>query len=425
MSNVKAYYLNCKNRLEKRIVNDAFKDIDDVSYGELVEIIYELGRIQNGAYKPMVHCLLAYFSYAFTRQYITEKLSYHKAEDADKENTENNTDKGMTEKIAGGCVLDNWAKDLIPQISVESFNNQGMQESSGGQNPLADFVPKELGSILDVRLANVLTLPIERGILERAKNGEYTSLCCIMRQMEFLTLFFSDFSFAEAEKESPWKFAFVPGMTGAASLVFDNKRKDDVLSGRANFNVLNVIVNSMYGSEKLACVEEALTDAAVEYLVEYKEYKPAELREVKMTLSKTLERYSLKRDYEAWEKKFGGPTMPLPVWWFDFSYNILKRTRRVMQKKRPVVVTDIREAYRYTREVYKCISEQMTQQQNFYNSEDRKKAENRSQKEGQLKIAEQFDECPGIKILLEADDSFPGMAWAADRLFNGLKNSDI
>ena len=116
--------------------------------------------------------------------------------------------------------------------------------------------------------------------------------------------------------------------------------------------------------------------------------------------------------------------MPLPVWWFDFSYNILKRTRRVMQKKRPVVVTDIREAYRYTREVYKCISEQMTQQQNFYNSEDRKKAENRSQKEGQLKIAEQFDECPGIKILLEADDSFPGMTWAAGRLFNGLKNSD-
>ena len=116
--------------------------------------------------------------------------------------------------------------------------------------------------------------------------------------------------------------------------------------------------------------------------------------------------------------------MPLPVWWFDFTYNILKRTRRVMQKKRPIVVTDICEVYRYTREVYKCISEQMTQQQNFYNSENRKKAENCSKKEGQLKIAEQFDECPGIKILLGVDDSFPDMAWAVDRLFNGLKNSD-
>ena len=424
MSNVKAYYLYCKNRLEKQIANDAFKDIEDVSYGELVEILYELGRIQNGAYKPMVHCLLAFFSYAFTRQYITEKLSYYKAEDADKEDTENNTDKGMIEKIVGGCVLDDWAKDLIPQISVESFNNQGMQESSGGQNPLADFVPKELGSILDVRLGNVLTLPIERSILENAKNGEYAPLCRIMRQMEFLTLFFSGFSFAEAEKESPWKFAFEQGMTGTASLVFDNKRKDDVLSGRANFNVLNVIVNSMYGSEKLACVEEALTDAAVEYLMEYKEDKSAGLREIKEQLERTLERYSLKRDYEVWEKEFGGPTMPLPVWWFDFTYNILKRTRRVMQKKRPIVVTDIREVYRYTREVYKCISEQMTQQQNFYNSEDREKAENRNQKEGQLKIAEQFNECPGIKMLLKVDDSFSGSAWVAVRLFNGLKNSD-
>lgn len=437
MSSVKAYYLNCVNRLSKQNAvisqNDLVKDIEDISYGELIETIYALGRIQNGAYKPVVHCLLAYFSYAFTRQYITEKMSYRKAED--KDGAKENTEKGMMEKIVGGHVLDKWSKELIPAISVELFANQGVQEFNGGQNLAADVECKVLGRASNVRLDNVLKLPVDGRILEDAKTEKYEALCLIMRQMEFLTLFFSDFTFSEAEQEIPWKFDFTPGMTGMPSLVFDNKRQDDVLSGRANFDLLNVIANSMYASEKLASVEEALINATAEYL---KKAKPGDNRTVKRKLRKTFERYSLKREYEKWEKEFGGPAMPLPVWWFDFSYNILKRTRRNMRKKTPMVVTDISEIFRYTCEVYRCISNQITEQQNFYNTEDKERAENLKSKEDELKIAERFNACPGVKILMDAtekadkgakaekaaDDQICSMESAVIRMFDELKNSD-
>ena len=414
MSSVKEYFLYCVNGLlgnkENSDQYDLIKDVEDTSYGELVEIVYKLGRIQIGAYKPMVHCLLAYFSYAFTRQYVLEKLSYDKNSSQEQGKT---TDKGMIEKIVGGHVLYQWSGDLIPKVSVESFVSQGMQELSGGAE--SEIEAKVVGRVIGVPLNDVLQIPVETEALEKAKEGNVGKLVRIINEIEFLTLFFSNLTLPKVDMESnkcPWKFKLRKGMTSAVSLVYENTREEGVLSGRGNFDVLNIIINSMYGSEKLACVENAALDAISCYFKD----EIADVETIIQSLKNALEEQSLKTEYEKWEDDFGGPSMPLPLWWFDFTYNILKRTRRILKKKNPLEVTADTPMYRYTKKVYECLLELIKNQQDFYNKAGIRKSESADNAE-MLKTVEQFKMCPGIRTLLEDGDQYFNMEEAVNKMF--------
>lgn len=418
MSSVKEYYLNCENRLpgkkEKNSQHGVGKDVDEISYGELLETIYDLGRLQNRIYKPMVHCLLAYFSFVLTREYILEKIRFYRMSEE-----KAYLKKRLIEEIVGGHVLYHWSNELIPKISVEPFSSQGMSESSGGQDQ--EIKPKGVGRLNKVRLSNVLTLPVEEEILNQTKTGNYDGIVKIFRKMELMTMFFSGFTLTGAAKNEeefcPWKFKLERGRTGEVSLVYDNSREDNVLPGRADFNVLNIITNSMYASHKLECVEQALVNAVTDYFAEEDGKEQVNTSKLK----DAMKNISLKKEYETWENQFGGPSVPLPLWWFDFSYNILKRTKRRMKKKIPATVKDAH-MYRYTRELYKCILEQIEEQEKFYNTENGTKLTQET-----LKISDQFKKCPGIKVLIEGKENKEkennDMEDAVNTLFEGLKNS--
>lgn len=419
MSSVKEYYINCVNRLlknkESGILKDSIEDIEDTSYGDLLETIYQLGRISMGTYKPIVHCLLAYFSYAFTRQYIVEKLSYVKDDVTD---SEKNSEKGMTEKIVSGHILYKWAETFLPKMSIESFINQGMWETSGRADSQNLFEAKIMGRVNGVQLADVLKLPIKpinKDICDLKNDTEKLAedFAEAINEMEFLTLFFSNimsFKNDAGENKCPWKFAIDKGMGSVESLHYSVS--DDVQSGYGDFDVLNIIINSMYASEKLSCVENALFDALTSYLEGKADKKW--INQIKNKVKSILKKSSLKSAYEKWEEKYGIPAMPLPLWWFDFSYNILKRVRRILKKRNPATVTSTSAMYRYVKEVYECIYEQVENQQNFYN-----KASSGSE----LYIAEQFKDCPGIALLLAGNNKDDKMEKAVNRMFNGLKNS--
>lgn len=76
-------------------------DIDNYSYGQLIEAIYNLGRIEEGRYKPLVHYLLGYLSYAFTRVYLYEKFEVKINEDASNEDES----KGDVLIKKASCIL--------------------------------------------------------------------------------------------------------------------------------------------------------------------------------------------------------------------------------------------------------------------------------------------------------------------------------
>ena len=432
MTSVKEYYRNCVNRLKKQeIVSETVympSNADDTSYGELIEVLYALGRHQNGLYKPMVHCLIAYFSLAFTREYIYEKLSYSEDSTSDP--------KGMTESIIGGQVASEvWANSLIPPIQVMPEAGQGIFESNGTpERPLH----KGIGHASAVRLDNVLVIPIEKEILDKVyeENEQYDDLVRALGEMEIMTLFFTNFV-GTFENQRIWKFDFSRNKTGNYILCYDNTQEKDVGPASADFNVLNIITNSMYAEEKLADVDAALIEALETYVdenstSEEKKTKDEIINKIKIA----LEQNSLKNEYKKWNQAYGGPTMPLPLWWFDFSYNILKRAFREQQKKNPKAINDTDKMYDYMKDLYSGIKKQLEQQQEFYNSD---RYNEKAEKTGdEIQMVKLFTECPVIKMILDEKEKqevdkedekdneqrqrIEDMKSAVDQLFRRLKN---
>ena len=417
MTSVKEYYRNCVNQLKKHEVASETvympSNADDTSYGELVEVLYALGRHQNGLYKPMVHCLIAYFSLAFTREYFYEKMSY--SEDSTSEQ------KGMTESIIGGQVASEvWANSLIPPIKVMPEDGQGTSESNGTSE---QFLPKGIGHVDVARLDNVLIIPIKKDILDKAfEKKQYDDLVRILGEMEILTLFFTNFV-GTPENQRLWKFNFIRGKAGEYNLVYDNTREKGVGSAKADFNVFNIIINSMYAEEKLADVEVALIKALEIYVDKYLKNKRKKTRdEIKKGIRTSLEQYPLKNEYKKWNEAYGGPTMPLPLWWFDFSYNILKRALRDQKKKNPKTINDTDKMYDYMKDLYSGIKKQLERQQEFYNSD---RYNEKAEKTGdEIQMVKMFAECPAIKMILaeEQHQSSQDMKSAVDQLFRRLKN---
>ena len=114
--------------------------------------------------------------------------------------------------------------------------------------------------------------------------------------------------------------------------------------------------------------------------------------------------------------------MPLPLWWFDFSYYILKRALRDQQKKNPKAINDTDKMYDYMKDLYSGIKKQLERQQEFYNSD---RYNEKAEKTGdEIQMVKMFAECPAIKMILaeEQHQSSQDMKSAVDQLFRRLKN---
>ena len=153
----------------------------------------------------------------------------------------------------------------------------------------------------------------------------------------------------------------------------------------------------MYATEKIRGVEDALWKALETYADE-RQYTD---KEVRKGIKKTFDKYPLKAAYTAWERKYGGPVMPLPLWWFDFSYNILRRAVREQQKKNPIVINDTNSMYNYVKDLYAGIKAQLEQQQDFYKTD-------RVEEGDEIRMVELFSECPIIKWILDEQSNEKG-----------------
>ena len=114
--------------------------------------------------------------------------------------------------------------------------------------------------------------------------------------------------------------------------------------------------------------------------------------------------------------------MPLPLWWFDFSYNILKRALREQDKKNPKAINDTDKMYDYMKDLYGGIKSQLENQQKFYNSD---RYNEKAEKAGdEIQMVKIFADCPAIKMILaeEQQQSSQDMKSVVDQLFRRLKN---
>lgn len=399
MLSVKQYYYNC--------INKELENGDEIpSYGELIEIIYDLGRIEYEVYKPIVHCIIAYFSYSFSKIYVSEKIAI----------LENDKSKiGNTKRLIGNNILLRWTDDLLPMNIIASLSSIGTEERGGGVNLLKRHFARFDGLRLDETLK--VEIPDFKSKLPY-REFDYTIFAKKIAQIELLSMFFVNFSNVKRDScgDIVWHFKIREDYQQRYYIEFNydsdlntkNNTKKTTFIPTADFNILNIINNSMNASKELERIENAL----IECIVSYENYNEEETRKLKQALRS----YSLKNKYKEWENNYGELSMPLPLWWFDFSYNILKRLRKTI--KLQLQKTNRCPKYSDICNVYKCLLEQLEDQNKFYNSSYRDHKMN-------LNFAKIFKDCPGIKVFLDSNDYEDLYGKTIDEMFDTMLNYSI
>ena len=425
-NNVKQFLNNCigiVSDYKNDIVNDNCNhssictiirgDEEDVSYGELVETIYTLSRYQFGKYKQLVHCLLAFFSYKFSEQYYTNK-------------SQNNT-KIRFKGIFGENIVSLWADDLLPRISTILPDRLEIMEYNLVN--FKDGFQKSMGRILQVNLNSVFFVNMKHTVRSGVTSISLKEIVDKIVQIEFMLMFFTNFRLVKRNEEGAiiWEFTVsddkVRNPKGEECRIYLSSFIPGAGTPLADFNILNPILNSMGAYEELKEVEIKLIEEIYSYLSKKKNkikiildrYKSVNNTDIenkdsfKELLDKELANRSLVNRYKSWEEKYEGYSMPLPLWWFDYSYNILKRLRYKMKKEIPHLVTTESSLCDYTATLYKAIAKLIEDQDGFYNT----------------KIEEKYKDCPIIDILLNLkkdEENERTFKTVMEKMFRDLKN---
>lgn len=366
----------CENRPENSYNID--NNIGNYSYGQLIEAIYNLGRIEEGRYKPLVHYLLGYLSYAFTRLYIYEKFEM--------EFNGNKIEKGTFKSLVGANIIDNWSRLIMP--SSLDLRNESIDEPFPTGNDTSNRAFEYFANFKDVTLTNILDFSLKT-IDNASKN--FTNIAKLIRNVELRVLLFSNIredgqNGIIKSDYIAWTFDIDSSLDGSFHLSF--KPQIDGISNISlvgDFSILNFIVNSMDAVYLLNKVEQNLIECLAKKYNLYTKKK-----QLDKNFEKALKQYSLKTKYENWEKKFGKSSVPLPIYWVDFTYNILKRTKRIMSNEF-LISKKSDDAFLCIQKVLESIKKQLGDQQSFYKND--------------YRLMERFTKCPVVEYFLESTDN--------------------
>lgn len=410
-----------KNRKEET-------DEKDYDYGTLLESVYQLGHQRNGRYKPLVHYLQGYFSYAFTREYMYEKLAI-----------ENNgkvlVEEGCFKEFAGTIISKEWSNALLPNTSERKDEDTGLGEDANSGRSRSSFL--DYADLKNVLMAPVFSIELKSKEDFMNENGlDYDRMfqyaAETIRNLELLFLFFNGFKEDKQNKKVSintrdirWRFSL------SEQKMSDRKRlnlKPEVkgnsnISILGNYNILNFVINSMDAVDVLSEFEKNLTDClAMEYPLywvrtysktggrnnnhEYRMHQQELITQMKREIHKNfkweLEKYSMKSKYQKWQNEFGEKSLPMPIYWFDFTFNILKRTMRVLAKE-ITVSAKLEDMFSFIQRVYVDIEERLKEQQDYYSLKSGDKLEKEGPDPGDYQLLKRFEKCPVVKYFREED----------------------
>jgi hypothetical protein len=389
----------CRFAVESTKEN-GLKHLYNCSYGQLVEAIYALGREESARYKTLAHYLLGYFSYAFTRAYIYEKLAIQS-------NGNILVKKGTFKSLIGENIVDDWSMLIMPSTSRE--RNVDVEEIAAASEDKSNRILEYFSNFKDVTLTQVFFATLKDEEVEDTLKYRYVAE--LIRNIELILLFFAniresgqngvinsdsfkwDFKI-DFSKEGKERIMFMPLIEGASKISFVG-----------DYSVLNFVGNSMYASKMLEEFEKGLIICLDKKYELYEDDSKSTLKEV---FERELKLYSLKEQFENWEKEFGESSLPLPLYWFDFTYNILKRVKRAMNEEF-IVSADTENIFYCIQKLYQFILTRLEEQQKFYflNSEEKEERQKDGIDPCDYKLAERFEKCPVVAYFLEVK---PGSA---------------
>lgn len=379
------FYNDVLLKLEKREYNSNTGD-NLSSYGELIELMYYLGRVDHSRYKPLVHCFLAYFSYTFTREYIFERLKIQ--DDKGKALVR----KGSFKQLMGKNLVDRWASNMLPAIQL--YKHVSSAERGTFEIGENDKEYKPQAYFDGILLTEAFDIELKKKKFFTSKESLYRYLAELMNSIEILILFLNIRKSQDSKRildDFRWEFHTERNKINECRLKI---KADGKLSYVGDFNILNFVINSMYACEKLKETEKGLKE-----LLE-REYLLCE--DERDNFEKFFEDRSLMKRYEGWEDKYGKAALPFPVYWFDVSYNIMKRVRREMLQDNPIYIQP-EETFAYIQKLYKCFEEHLGRQDEFYGFVKDDSSDKNHKEQYLYRLKDKFTECPTVQFFLEEE----------------------
>lgn len=261
--------------------------------------------------------------------------------------------------------------------------NESIDEPSPGGNDSSNIALQYLSNVEAVTLTNMFRIPLENfdSISEK-----FTNIAKLIRNVELRLLFFSNIR--EDGQNGTIKFDsitwnFVTELTIQNGTNLCLKPEINNVSNIAvvgDYSILNFVVNSMNAISLLEKVEENLIECLAK---KYSIYTSK--GELHKNLKKLIKKYSLKTQYENWEETYGKYSVPLPLYWVDFTYNILKRTKRSMSNEF-LVSKNIDDAFLCIQKVFESIQKQLEEQESFYGED--------------YQLVKRFTTCPVVDYFL-------------------------
>lgn len=369
--------------------------IERCSYGDLVEAIYNLGRLENNQYKPLVHCLLAYFSYMFTREYLLEMRQSALSDGKQIVKTEH------MKKLINGSIVEEWGKKFLPAVGGVNEMSTDVEEQ-GIKNVIYSEDRSYIGNKKGISLRKALRLNLAD--LEMNSIEDVVEFIC---SIEALYTLFSDIpsmQYTQKELIGGLNFSLEEGRYGFYWFDVDFGIKENTESamirknleeGEITFNILNFAANFSDMLERLTLLEEKLVNAVVPYCINVIGYSSENELSCKKKIIDRLQGKTIGEAYGNWIERYGKNAMPFPLQWFDMSYNILKRTKRYAESKFPSNIREdeLDKLFDYMKDIYKYMSQELQRQYEILHTE----------KSGDYNFAEQFISFPIIRYFMEYD----------------------
>lgn len=340
------------------------------TYGEFIVSLYNLGYIENRKYRALADCILAYFSFEFSKNIINEKYAV--------KTSEKNWQK-IIEQFVGESLADQWEMSMFPKINISGEKTNGVEEDVDMFSLPKNFRLPLNSAVIFPSLFRC-DLPEKKD--EANKENEILNF---IKYIEVLYLSITAIKIVGAEVEENkikdgdnWKFNIVKRGNGehlSISVITKMKKETTAIYGR--FNFFNFVVNSMQAAVKLNKFEKNLVSTLSKYYG------------ISINRQKLLV-----NEYRKWQKKYHD-SLVLPVQWVDMMYNILKRARRNAIEQNPDII-DKEDLFTYIGYVYKNIGNQLQGQEKFY----RTALEYRN---NDCKLSEKFLECPYVKYFLDTE----------------------
>lgn len=357
------------NRSKEIVINEAYRRLKKKkgykpdhmysnSYGNLIYHIYEWGRnIEED--KPLLHCLLAYYSYSLTQ--LVYSAAYEKSGELK---------RGAERKLQnffGHAIVGRWSNKLLPKVPSE-FDGQTAEilEIEWG----IEFYEPHLmsvGQAEKVQLKNWKFIDITLDKLRVECEKVYEAVV-------FFSMFFTDLN-STSKRQVSWKVKFEHD-NEMVSIKLDTETEDCL----GHYNVMNFIENAYRYEEFL------------------NELNPSFKREYENSTNGSDEinsaQKNLKKKFDRWCKNYGSYAMP--VCHFDIMYNIVKRAKRNAYQNFPKYIKKD-EVLKYIRMLFENIGDQLGEQDHFYSL---------FNVPFRTKFKDTFLSCPFVIYILENENEY-------------------